>query len=130
MIWIAFDMHDLRRHVLSAVADRINDGAAADRAIGTGRPRLTGTCDLQDAQLRKCRLEVKPENSGSRATDSTYFQEISTRGMHRASLPHGEKPRARSYFLFLLRQESKQNFPVCALQTLGPLLRWAYPTKG
>src|SRR5205085_6713664 len=62
MIWIALDVHDLRRGVLGSVTQSMDDHAATDRAVGTGRACLGGACDLERLRLRAHRRETEAES--------------------------------------------------------------------
>src|ERR1035438_10617135 len=46
VVGVAFDVYHLRRDVLRAIPNGINDGATADRAVWTCRPRFAGPGDL------------------------------------------------------------------------------------
>src|ERR1700676_4534573 len=59
MVRVPFDVDHLRSDVFGAVADGIDDDAAAHRAIRAGRTRLAGAGDLELAQLRVCRLQIE-----------------------------------------------------------------------
>ena len=55
MIGIAFDVDDRRLDVARPVAERVDDHAAADRAVRAGRARFGRARDLQLAHLRQRR---------------------------------------------------------------------------
>src|SRR5260370_2960243 len=82
MIRIALDVHHLRGHILGAVANRVDDGAAAHRAVRAGRPCLAGRGNRQRAELRVSRLEVKAKYSRGHAAYGCEFQEVTTRRVH------------------------------------------------
>jgi len=69
MIGVALDVHHLGGHVFRTVADGVNDYAAAYRAVRTRRPRLIGPRDLERAELRVRRLQIKSEDSRCGATN-------------------------------------------------------------
>jgi hypothetical protein len=58
---ISFDVHDLRRDVLSFVAERVNDDATTHRTVRAGASRLGGPCDLQGLGLRIDRRQTEAE---------------------------------------------------------------------
>ena len=62
VVGIAFDVDHLGGDVLGLVAERVDDDAAAHRAIGAGGARLGGARDLQLAELRVGRRQVKAED--------------------------------------------------------------------
>jgi hypothetical protein len=72
----------LRRNVLGLVADRINENAAAHRAVGTRRARLCSARNLQFFQLGVSGLEVKSEDGGGDAADRSYLEEVSPGRLH------------------------------------------------
>ena len=61
MIRITFDVDDLWRDVLRAVADRVNDDAATHRTIRTRAASLRRTIDLQTLRLGVNRSKIKAE---------------------------------------------------------------------
>jgi hypothetical protein len=52
MIRVAFDVHHLRSYVLGFVAERMDDNAAANRAISASRSRFDDPRNLQFPGLR------------------------------------------------------------------------------
>src|SRR5579862_1270889 len=89
MIGIALHMDYLRRDVLGAVADRIDQHSAAHRAIGAGGTRFGGARDLQLLELRVCRLKVEAEDGGCGAADTGDLEELSTIRRHGTLLTAG-----------------------------------------
>ena len=61
MIGIAFDVDDLRDGVLGFVAERVDDHAAADRAVRAGAARLGRARDLERLRLRVDGATSKPK---------------------------------------------------------------------
>src|SRR5215471_10369642 len=101
MVRIPLDVNYLRRHILRAITDGVNNHSAGHGTVRTRRTRFTRPFDLQRPQLRKRRLQVKPKDRRSGTTDGANFQEISTGRMHRASMPLSrEVTRVDTYFLF------------------------------
>src|SRR5260370_33231154 len=76
MIRVALDVHNLWGHVLGAVADGVDNHAAAHRAVGTRRARLIGPGDLQGPKLRIGRLQIEAKHGGRSSTDGRYLEEI------------------------------------------------------
>ena len=87
VVRIAFDVDHLRGDVLGLVAQRVDDDAAAHRAVGAGGAGLGGARDLQLAQLRIGGRQVEAENGGGRAADGRDFQEVPAISLHDAILP-------------------------------------------
>jgi hypothetical protein len=86
VVGVAFDVHYLRRNVLRLVSDGIDDRAATHRTIRTRRPRLTGSGDFEDSELRVSGLEIEPKYSGSRAANGSELQKVSAGSLHRTPL--------------------------------------------
>ena len=82
MIGIALNMDDLRGHVLGFVTNRINEHAAAHRAIWTGGARLGGAGNLEFAKLGVGGRQIKPEQQKSGASQCGDLQKISAAGIH------------------------------------------------
>ena len=78
MIGIAFDVHDRRRDVARLVAERVDDDAAADRAVRAGRSRLGRARDLQLADLGQRRCEIEPQHRQGDAAGSCVPDELTT----------------------------------------------------
>src|SRR5258708_19115311 len=76
MIGVALDVHHLRGHILRAVANRVDDGAATHRAVRASRARLAAPRYLQRSQLRVGGLQIKTENGRSGASNSRQLQEV------------------------------------------------------
>jgi hypothetical protein len=78
MIGIAFDVDYLGGDILGAIANRVDDGATADRAVRAGGARFAGTRDFQRAQLGVSGLQVKSKNGRCSATDRCVLKEVTT----------------------------------------------------
>src|SRR5262249_27788269 len=89
MIGIAFHVDHLRGHVLSLVAQRMNDYAAADRTIRTGGARLRGARDFQSPRLRQYRAGIKAEQDRSSSTYGSYFEKLTSGQAHSGIPPVG-----------------------------------------
>src|SRR5262249_7606740 len=68
---ISFDVHHRRRHVLRLVAERVDDDAAGDGAIGTDAARLGRARDLELPHLGARARHVEADADGSAAERST-----------------------------------------------------------
>src|SRR5205807_6309132 len=71
----AFDVHDLRDGVLRLVAKRVDDDAAAHRAVRARAARFARVRDLQRLCLRLQRSDVEAERRDRRAADERRLQE-------------------------------------------------------
>ena len=69
MIGVTLDVHHLRRHVLGAVPNGIDNHAAAHRAVRTRRPSLIRPGNLQRPQLRIGRFQVESKDSNCCSTN-------------------------------------------------------------
>src|SRR6516164_8942965 len=70
VVRVALDVHHLRRHVLCAVANGVNDDAAAYRTVRASGARLTRSSYLERAELRVGRLQVKTKYRSGGSTHS------------------------------------------------------------
>ena len=82
MIRIAFDVDDRRRDVARSIAERVDDDAAADRAVRAGRSRLGGARDLQLAHLRQRRREVEAQHRHGDAANGCSLEKVPAAGIH------------------------------------------------
>src|SRR5688572_4249458 len=105
MIGIALDMHDRRRHIPGSIAERMDDDAAADRAVRTRRSRLGGPGDLQLAYHGVGGRQVEAEYGSGHAANRCRFQELPASGLHHVTPPSGglspflQLSDERTYFL-------------------------------
>jgi hypothetical protein len=82
MIGVALDVHHLRGHVFRAITDRVDDGAAANRAVRASRPCLARAGYLQRPELRVGRLQIETKERGSGSSNSANLQEITAGRVH------------------------------------------------
>ncbi len=75
MIGVTLDVDDGRLHVARAIAQRVDDHAAADRAVGTGRARFGGPRDLQLAHRGVGGRQVEAEDGGRDAAERRWPSE-------------------------------------------------------
>jgi hypothetical protein len=100
MIGIALDVNHLGRDVLGLVTDRINNDAAAYRAVRAGGSRFGRSGNLELAKLRVGRGKVKPKQRQRRASQRGHFQEISPGVVHESDHPFA----TGSYWVLPIKQ--------------------------
>jgi hypothetical protein len=83
MIGVALDMDHLRGHILGAVANGVNDGAAADRAVRAGGTRFAGAGNLKYAELGEGGLQIETKNGGGGASNGSQLQKVAAGWVHR-----------------------------------------------
>src|SRR5260370_36695815 len=78
--WIraALDWHHVRGQILGPVADCVDDGAAAYRAVRAGRARFARSRYLQCPELCVCGLQVKSKHRRRYTTHGCVFNEVAT----------------------------------------------------
>jgi hypothetical protein len=77
MIRITLDVNHLWRDVLCPIANRVDEDAASDRAIGTRRACFGGACNLQLLKLRESGLEVEPKDGSADCAYRCCLEEVS-----------------------------------------------------
>jgi len=76
----SLDVHHLRGHILRAVADGVDDGAAAHRAVRAGRTRFGRPRDFQRAQLCVGGLQVESKHGRRAPPTVVYFRKLRREG--------------------------------------------------
>lgn len=100
MVGVALDVNDLGGHVLGLVADRVNNDAAAYRAVRASGSRFGRSGNLELAKVRVGRGEVKPKQSQRRASERGHLQEISPGVEHESDHPFA----TGSYWVLPIKQ--------------------------
>src|SRR6185369_6221433 len=85
MIGISLDVYDLRDGVFRSVSERVNDHAAAYRAIRTDAARLRGTLNFQALRLCIDRRKTESKYTDTCASDQCGLDEGSSGEIHRTT---------------------------------------------